>query len=158
MYGPIFICCCCHRTLFIASVVAFTDKVIEDINRKASSILGTCIYEDEAYKKTNKATKHFKTKRATQAKQDVEDRLKVDIGKGKQAWLCKTCKSYLQKDRMPPMCSKNLLTIKEALNIPLTEMEANLIAPSILFMKIWFFSCLQGSLPQRQGHKRSDRT
>ena len=58
----------------------------------------------------------------------------MDIGKGKQAWLCKTCKGYLQKDRMPPMCSKNLPSIKEALNIPLTELEANLISHSILFM------------------------
>ena len=74
----------------------------------------------------------------------MEDRLKVDIGKGKQAWLCKTCKGYLQKERMPPMCSKNLLTIKEALNIPLTELEANLISPSILFMKIWLLPVSRG--------------
>ena len=53
MYGPIFICCCCHRTLFKASVVAFTDKVITDINRKASSILNTCIYEDETCEEKN---------------------------------------------------------------------------------------------------------
>ena len=54
MYGPIFICCCCHRTLFKGSVVAFTDKVITDIHRKASSILNTCIYEEEISAEKNK--------------------------------------------------------------------------------------------------------
>ena len=63
----------------------------------------------------------------------------VDIGKGKQAWLCSTCKRYLMQDRMPPMCDKNHLTIitEPELTTPLSELEASLISPTILFMKIF---------------------
>ena len=130
MYGPIFICCCCHRRLFRTSVVEFSDKIRDEIKGKAPTVLTLCVYEDLPQKNS---------KNKTRTRTDVDDRLKVDIGKGKQAWICSTCRRYLKDDKMPPMCHKNNLTIKvdPDLTEPLTELEASLIAPTIPFMKIF---------------------
>ena len=114
MYGPIFICCCCHRRLFKKTVAQFNDKIKQSIAKEAPGILERCIYTNSK----------------------IPELLLVDIGKGPQAWLCHTCKTYLKQDRMPPMCSRNNLQIDEHDLSPLSELEASLISPNILYMKI----------------------
>ena len=118
LYGPIFPCCCCHRSLFKQSVVQLTDKIKQSIIKDAPDILKACIYKPD--------------------QTDVPDDLKVNISKGPQAWLCQTCRRYLTKDKMPPMCAKNRLTMDPLPRslTQLTQLEATLIAQRILFMTI----------------------
>ena len=117
-YGPIFICCCCHRRLFRQSVVQFKENIKQSILKEAPQILDRCIYTDGK----------------------IAERLLVDIGKDPQAWLCATCRIYLKQNRMPPMCSQNNLQIHDTnLRAP-SELESSFIARNILYMKI-------GSLP-----------
>ena len=117
LYGPIFACCCCHRMLFRNWVVEFSDKVKAEIKKKNPKILDTCVYGGKT--------------------RTIKDKLLTDIGKGKQAWLCRTCMGKMMKGQMPPMCHNNNLQIKEETDLdPLTELEASLISPMIPFMKI----------------------
>jgi hypothetical protein len=63
MYGPIFICCCCHRSLFKASVIQFSEKVMADIKLKAPNILDTCLYDDNIEDDDKTKPKHNKTQK-----------------------------------------------------------------------------------------------
>ena len=103
--------------LFRNQVVEFSDKVKVEIREKDPKILDTCIYGGKT--------------------RTIEDKLLRDIGKGKQAWLCGTCRGKMMKGQMPPMCHNNNLQIKEEADLkPLTELEASLFSPTIPFMKI----------------------
>ena len=57
--------------------------------------------------------------------------------KSKIMYLCNTCKRYLQKDKLPPLCTKNGLAI-EAMpkDLELSELEAVLCSKRIIFVKI----------------------
>ena len=70
----------------------------------------------------------------------VEDLLtipvKLVIGKTKH-WLCKTCQGYMMRNRMPPMCQNNKLSINHEPKLErLTRLENSLIAREINFMFI----------------------
>ena len=55
----------------------------------------------------------------------------------KQLYLCSTCKKYLVKGKMPPLCFKNGLEIEPMPeDIQLTELESVLCSKNILFVKI----------------------
>ena len=69
--------------------------------------------------------------------EEVEDCLKVNINGEKKAWLCKTCQGYLQRNKMPPTCHRNMLIlVKEPVLEGLTKFENMLIARKIPFMYI----------------------
>ena len=51
--------------------------------------------------------------------------------------LCHTCLRYLEKEEMPPLCWKNSLDYMETPEcLQLTNMEKQLIAKSLVFIKI----------------------
>ena len=37
----------------------------------------------------------------------IEEEIEVEIGKEKASYICKSCKGYLQKGKLPKMCVKN---------------------------------------------------
>ena len=62
--------------------------------------------------------------------------VKLVIGKTKH-WLCKTCQGYMMRNRMPPMCQNNKLSINHEPKLErLTRLENSLIAREINFMFI----------------------
>ena len=63
--------------------------------------------------------------------------LDMDFKKEDQKYLCGTCRKYLSKGQIPPLCFKNGLEI-EAMpkNLELTELESVLCSKNILFVKI----------------------
>ena len=74
----------------------------------------------------------------------VVEEIMVDLGRNnndnkvENSYLCKTCKWYLTRGKMPKLCTKNGLSIDviEDENLKLTELENNLIARNIIFQKI----------------------
>jgi hypothetical protein len=62
----------------------------------------------------------------------------VNINGKKLTWVCKTCQhSYLQKNKMPPTCHKNLLEIFENPWLgDLTKFESRLIAKELHFVYV----------------------
>ena len=55
----------------------------------------------------------------------------------KRLYLCSTCKKYLVKGKMPPLCFKNGLEIEPMPeDLQLTELESVLCSKNILFVKI----------------------
>ena len=114
-YGPIFVCSCCHQTLFINQVDEYTQKLKEEIDKADQNIREKCIEED----------------------------ISVDLGRDGeediiQVFLCKSCKRYLKAGKMPKLCTKNGLEVDEILDpqLKITELENNLIARNIVFQKI----------------------
>ena len=74
----------------------------------------------------------------------IDEEIQVDLGRNKagneikSSYLCKSCKWYLIRGRMPKLCTKNGLRIDriEDEDLKLTELENNLIARNIIFQKI----------------------
>ena len=61
---------------------------------------------------------------------------KSKINISNETYICKKCKQSLYRGRMPKLCTMNGLHVdKVALEMKLTELEANLIAKNILFPK-----------------------
>ena len=119
-YGPIFICVCCHRSLFEHSV-----QLIKGINEFICQInnLHTKIFEN--------AIGYESLKHKT-------------FG---QHYICFTCTKYINKGKIPPMSNKNGLGVFDSSHPKyvesydylrnLTELENCLIAKNILFMKMF---------------------
>ena len=54
------------------------------------------------------------------------------------AYICHACKNQLRKGKIPPMSAKNGLKMDPLdPELELTELDANLIAKRIIFMKIY---------------------
>ena len=65
----------------------------------------------------------------------------VQINGEESSYLCHACKNHLKKGKLPPMSAKNGLKIPDHdPELELTELEGNLIAKSIVFMKIFKLS------------------
>ena len=76
-------------------------------------------------------------------KECIEEEISVDLGRdgGEDItgqYICKSCKGYLKKGKMPKMCAKNGLEVDKIPDpkLKLTELENNLIARNIVFQKI----------------------
>ena len=69
---------------------------------------------------------------------DVSDvKVKIKIDGKEQHTLCKTCQSHMKRNRMPPMCQKNKLSINHEPKLErLTRQENSLIARELNFMFI----------------------
>ena len=73
----------------------------------------------------------------------IDEEILVDIGQDKHGnknnypYVCKSCKNYLKKGKIPKLCTYNGLAIDSLGNpeIKLTELENNLIARNIIFQK-----------------------
>ena len=109
-YGPIFICSCCHPKLFETQVAEITDDMRLKIDNSDPGIRIEC----------------------------MEKEIEIDLGRDYKSYLCKSCKWYLVRGKMPKLCSKNGLGIDkiEDEDLKLTELENNLIARNIIFQKI----------------------
>ena len=74
----------------------------------------------------------------------IDEEIVVDLGKDKDgkdnryAYICKSCKNYLRKGKLPKLCIYNGLGVDplESPDMKLTELENNLIARNIIFQKI----------------------
>ena len=64
--------------------------------------------------------------------------MEVEINGQKSSYLCYACKNHLISGRLPPMSVMNGLRIPpHDPDMELTELEGNLIAKNIVFMKIF---------------------
>ena len=70
--------------------------------------------------------------------QEVLVKIWLNDDKTEEAYVCKTCKRYLEKGKMPPECRQNNLQLDPQPDVmKLTELESNLIARNIQFQKIY---------------------
>ena len=110
--GPVFPCVCCHRLLFNNSVIEI--KSLQEFKEALDEI------DEHLFEKTIDAPGEIPT---------FKDKY----------FLCQTCKGYIFKNKMPPMCHNNKLEVfdnKAAPDLRLTELEGSCIAKNLLFMKI----------------------
>jgi hypothetical protein len=110
MYNAIFICSCCHRKLFNSNVTKLTQDFRDKIEGKKEGLLGKSIQVEY-----------------------------VEINGTLNLYICHACKQHLLRGKMPPMSASNGLHVHEHNDpdLQLTELEANLIAKNIVFMKIF---------------------
>ena len=110
MYNAIFICSCCHRKLFHSNVTKILKDFRDKIEGKKEGLLGKSIKEEP-----------------------------VEINGMFNLYICHACKQHLLRGKMPPMSANNGLYVHENKDpeLQLTELEANLIAKNIIFMKIF---------------------
>ena len=117
LFGPIFICSCCHRKLFENGVMKITEKFKEKLIGKKVPYSLVIPPEQEKY-------------------------IEIDYDGSTEPlsgiYICHTCKSSLLKGQMPAMAVQNGLQLAK---IPddchLTELENNLIAQMINFQYIY---------------------
>ena len=108
-YGPIFVCSCCHQKLFENQVHMLTNNIRAQIDEGNPGI----------------------------RQEYIEEEIEIEIGKEKAPYLCKSCKGYLQRGKLPKLCVKNGLQVDQINDdLKLTELEKNLIAKNIIFQKI----------------------
>ena len=109
-FGPIFGCVSCHRLCFDNSVIRLKESFPSDIAKVHPEIFEMAI---ESYKNVEPVDGSY--------------------------YLCLTCKKYIFKGKVPPMSHKNNLEVFDTSDFSellLSELEQNLIARNILFMKI----------------------
>ena len=115
MYNAVFTCCCCQRNLFECNVSKLTQHFISQIETKKPGIYASAIELDAE-----------------------NNPIMVQINGEESSYLCHACKNHLKKGKLPPMSAKNGLKIPDHdPELELTELEGNLIAKSIVFMKIF---------------------
>ena len=116
-YGPIFICSSCHQKLFEHQVISLDESFEKEINEKYN----------EAF--TKNVDEKVKVSILVQVRNEVRD-------KGLN-YICKTCKRFLIKGKMPKLNKNNGLNVDIIPEgIPnLTELESNLIAKNLIFQK-----------------------
>ena len=109
-YGPIFVCSCCHQKLFENQVEVITEEIRNKIDDADPGIREECVVEE----------------------------IMVDLGRNnndnkvENSYLCKTCKWYLTRGKMPKLCTKN------GLSIDVIEDE-NLKIEAIILVICFFF-------------------
>ena len=116
IFGPIFICSCCHRKLFENGVTKITEKFKAKLNEK--KVPYSLVIPPE---------------------QEIEVNIILNGSSELSGlYICHTCKSNLLNGKMPSMAVQNGLQLTE---IPddcqLTELENNLIAQMINFQYIY---------------------
>ena len=62
----------------------------------------------------------------------------VNVNGKKESYICIACKKHLRAGKLPPMSAKNGLQVyNHEPDMELTELEGNLVAKNIVFMKIF---------------------
>ena len=116
LHNAIFICTCCHQRMFKSNVRIFTSELVEQINSKKTGLIDLCI--------------EYPT-------------IPTKIDGQNKSYICLTCVKHMKNQKMPPMSTKNSLTLIETddvikqQNLDLTELESALIAKNIIFQKIF---------------------
>ena len=116
-YGPIFVCSSCHQKLFEYEVVQLEQSLEDEVNENHDGAFSK--YVDEKIPVC------------------IVIKEKGMITERKSHYICKCCKNYLRKGKMPKLSKENGLKVD---SIPahihqLTELEVNLIAKNIIFQK-----------------------
>merc|ERR1711954_418601 len=110
MFNAIFVCTCCPRNLFNCNVTTFDSRLREKMDDKNPGLFGKAI----------------------------EEVINITINGKTASYICHACKNHLRRGKLPPMSAKNGLHIEvQDPELELTELEANLIAKRIIFMKIF---------------------
>ena len=114
MFNAMFTCICCQRNLFECNVNIFTTKLRAEIEAKKPGLF-------------SRAIELFDSKPIV-----------VNINGTATSYICLACKKHLRKGKLPPMSAMNGLKIYDHdPALELTELESNLIAKNIVFMKIF---------------------
>ena len=110
LFGPIFVCSCCHVKHFESNVTLLDDALESKILSKYPDCFADCI-------------RCF---------------VKVTINEKIDYYLCKTCIGYMKSSKIPPMSVCNGLDVVPVVDpdLKLSELENNLIALRIMFQKI----------------------
>ena len=113
-YGPIFTCTVCEQDMFISNVNVLDEEFEANLKEESK----------ELYERTLR-NKHF---------------ISVNLLGAPKAYMCGTCKKYLNNRKIPPMAVANGLAIvplgKDS-DLNLTELESNMISRRIMFQKIY---------------------
>ena len=110
MFNAIFTCSCCQRNLFDCNVNKIDDKFIMAIRAKKPGL-----YE-----------------------RAIESEIEINVNGKKASYICHACKKHLKTGKLPPMSATNGLKMDiQDPELKLTELEGNLIAKRIVFMKIF---------------------
>ena len=118
MFNAIFTCICCHRDLFECNVIKFTNNLLIQIESKKPGLYMRSIEMIEKNKE--------------------ESPIMVTINGVTSSYICHACKNHLKSGKLPPMSTMNGLKIhQQDPELELTELEGNLIAKNIVFMKIF---------------------
>ena len=119
--GRMFFCVCCHRKLHENQVIELEENWQSDLDEQypgsVAKMIGP-IPKKEVYLPCHK---------------NEEPKLMSSD------YVCPTCKRYLERNAMPPMCNQNNLSfvnISDHPELNLSELEQQLIALNILFQKI----------------------
>ena len=125
-FGPIFICSCCKRTLFKRGV-----RILSPTNK-----LGIRLKRNSTFRKYLTVARPFDENESLsnqKIKNNQDNSLKV-LGK---FFLCHSCRLYLEKGDMPPICAKNGLEYGEIPEcLKLSDIEKQLIVKNLMFIKI----------------------
>ena len=125
-FGPIFICSCCKRTLFKRGV-----RILSPTNK-----LGSRLKRNLTFRKYLTIARPFDENESLsnqKIKNNQDNSLKV-LGK---FFLCHSCRLYLEKGDMPPICAKNGLEYGEIPEcLKLSDIEKQLIVKNLMFIKI----------------------
>ena len=132
MVGADYICVSCHIKHFRPSVVRLTDELEAEIDDKMLPETPWI------------ADRNLLTKVSVEWSKNL--RVPVDYKNSDsycgQRFICKTCLSHLQKKNLPPSSVMNGLQLHESdqqlteQNLMLTPLEANLVAPRIIFQMV----------------------
>ena len=141
MYGPLFICMCCHGKLFRHSVQELTEILMKQIDSKIP--LQSVIADMNVL--TRIVTEYPRNPWSS-----LNKKKKEDIGTG---YICTYCVSYLKSGKMPPTCVMNSLQLNDTdaqlreQDLWLTELEASLISINLIFHKIFTLPRSRWTLP-----------
>ena len=130
MYGPIFVCVSCHMKLFRNAVVEFTKNTMKEINEKIP--LKDCIVDLNLTTKVLTENHQARTKKNAKEIPDVSSK-----------YICVGCVQKLRVGKLPASSVMNNLHLHDTdedlktQDLVLTELEASLIAHTIIFQKIY---------------------
>ena len=129
MYNATFVCICCQRKLFECNVSKWTTKLETEIESKKGGLY-------------NRAIELFESKSIVMGEDGQESEIiewtpiLTNVNGEESPYVCHACKKHLKSGKLPPMSAKNgLFVYNHEPELELTELEGNLIAKNIVFMK-----------------------
>ena len=131
MLGPIYTCISCHMNMFKTNVRECKQDLLDDIDSQIP--LQECIADLQVFTRLEVEYSHLR----------VPAYYKLSPDYTKHRFICTTCLTYLKRGKLPPVSVMNQLGLHQSdkqlkeENLNLTELEASLISPSILFEKIY---------------------
>ena len=131
MYGPLFICICCHGKMFRHSVQEANEQLMNKIEQKIP--ITSVITDMNVLTRIVTEYSHNPWSLANKKKKD-------EIG---TRYICTYCVSYLKSGKMPSTCVMNSLQLQDTdsqlkkQDLWLTELEASLISNNLIFHKIF---------------------